>query len=59
MVFEFIYLFLHRKTAYLEWFLKDRDTEQWSNDAENSALPSKKNKLNIGLHLIFFLIKYI
>ncbi len=24
----------------LEWFLKDHDTEDWSNIAENSTLPS-------------------
>ncbi len=32
--------FLSSKSAYLEWFLKDHMTDGWSNDAENSALPS-------------------
>ncbi len=31
-------MFLEQKISRLEWFLKDRDTEDWSNDAENSAL---------------------
>ncbi len=28
----------------LEWFLKDDDTEDWSNDAENSAAHHRKIK---------------
>ncbi len=30
--------FLEQQISILELFLKDRDTEDWSNDAENSAL---------------------
>ncbi len=32
-------MFLEHKISISEWFLKERDTEDWSNDAENSALP--------------------
>ncbi len=31
-------MFVEQQIIILEWFLKDRDTEDWSNDAENSAL---------------------
>ncbi len=34
-------MFIEQKIGILEWFLKDLDTEDWSNDAENSALPSQ------------------
>ncbi len=29
-------MFLEQQIGILGWFLKDRDTEDWSNDAENS-----------------------
>ncbi len=34
--------FLEKQIGILEWFLKDLacDSEDWSNDAENSVLPS-------------------
>ncbi len=31
-------MFLTYQTSVLKWFLNDHDTEDWSNDAENSAL---------------------
>jgi len=31
-------MFIGQQTIILEWFLKDHVTEDWSNDAENSAL---------------------
>ncbi len=36
--------FLSRKSAYYNDFWRSRDTEDWSNDAENSAL-HHSNKL--------------
>ncbi len=33
---------LSTKISILEWFLKDHVTEDWSNDAENWALPSQE-----------------
>ncbi len=33
----------------LEWFLKDRVTEDWSNDTENLAL-HHKNKLHFKIY---------
>ncbi len=33
-------MFIEQQISILEWFLKDLcDTEDWSNDDENSALP--------------------
>jgi len=37
-------MFLEHQISILEWFLKDHVTEDWSNDAENSAL-HHRNKL--------------
>ncbi len=34
-------MFFKHQISILEWFLRYRDTE-WSNDAENSALPSQE-----------------
>jgi len=39
----------NQQISILEWFLKDRDTEDWSNDAENVAL----NYMN-KLHFIIY-----
>ncbi len=36
-------MFLEQQLIILEWFLKDHVTEDWSNDAENSALNTGKN----------------
>ncbi len=38
------------KIHILEWFLKERDTEDWSNDAENSALITEINYMLIYIH---------
>ncbi len=36
-------MFVEQQIIILEWFLKDRDTEDWSNDAENTALITEIN----------------
>ncbi len=41
--------FFLQQNSKLEWFLKNHDTEDWSNDAENSALITE---------IIFFFIIY-
>ncbi len=43
-------MFLEQQIRILEWFLKDHVTEDWSNDAENSAL-HHMNKLNFKFKL--------
>ncbi len=41
-------MFLENQISILEWFLKDHVIEDWSNDAENLALPHRNyNILNI------------
>ncbi len=37
---------LEQQIKILQWFLKDCDTEDWSNDAESSALPSQEYDAN-------------
>jgi len=41
-------MFLEHQIIILESFLKDRVTEDWSNDAENSAL-HHRNKLDFKM----------
>jgi len=54
----------NQQISILEWFLKDRDTEDWSNDAENVALNYmnklhfiiySNSKLSLNCSNIFFL----
>ncbi len=40
-------MFFEQQIIILEWFLKD--TEDWSNDAENSAL-QHRNKLHFKIY---------
>ncbi len=40
-------MFLEQQLIILEWFLKDHVTEDWSNDAENSALNTGKKYIKI------------
>ncbi len=43
---QFVPVYLHLCTFFTyvhEWFLKDHDTEDWSNDAENPALITEIN----------------
>ncbi len=42
-------MFLEQQISILEWFLKDHVIEDWSNDAENSAL-YHKNKLHFKIY---------
>ncbi len=58
-------MFLEQQISILEWFLKNHVTENWSNDAENSALITAINYIyihiensylnyNISLFLLYF-----
>ncbi len=38
LTLKIIRMFLEQQISILEWFLKDHVTEDWSNDAENSAV---------------------
>ncbi len=40
-------MFIEQLIGVLEWFLKNHDTEDWSNDAENLALITFKLHVNI------------
>ncbi len=53
-------VFFEHQISILEWFLKDHVTQDWSNDAENSAL-HHKNKLYFKidiLNVIFYNVKF-
>jgi len=48
-------MFPDHQILTLEWFLKDRDTEDWSNDVENSVYSHRKqiNYITIISHIFY------
>ncbi len=44
-------MLLEQQISILEWFLKDHDTEDWSNDAENSDLVTGINYILKYIHI--------
>ncbi len=47
-------MFLEQQLIILEWFLKDHVTEDWSNDAENSALNTGKSNTNFRILVLLY-----
>ncbi len=44
-------MILDQQISILEWFLKDHVMEDWSNDAENSALITEINYIWTYIHV--------
>ncbi len=40
-------MFLEQQISILEWILKDHDSQDWRNDAENSAFITGINNIHI------------
>ncbi len=45
-------MFLEQRISILDWFLKDHVTEDWSNDAENTALITEINYIFKYIHIV-------